>query len=623
MSRGYMGKILNVDLTTGRLEDEPLDDVQCRDFVGGYGLAARWLFDRMPAGVDPLGPENILGLMTGPLTGTPAITGNRWIAVCKSPLTNGWGDANAGGKFGPFLKMAGYDGLLFHGISERPVYLWIDEGKAELRDASHLWGLDTNETEDAIREELGDARNIQVVSIGQAGENLSLISCIINDYGRAAGRSGVGAVMGSKKLKAVAVRGKLRVPLDDEGRAKALRREYLNRKGDEELFDFFHDTGTVAAIAANIENGRCPIKNWGGVGLVDFEEGIEEYDEDRVMSFQTRRYACWNCSIGCGGTVEVTEPGPYQGVRGHKPEYETGGTFANMTLMADFPALIRINELCNRYGLDTISAGCVIAFAMECYENGLLTEKDTDGLAVRWGDDKAIIALLEKMALREGIGDVLADGVQRAAARIGGGAEEYAIHIGGQEPGMHDPRYLPGYITTYMLDATPGRHTQGGDTMPVQGLDVREHDERSTNPHDRADVQKLVADLAHVMNAAGVCLFGFLSYEWPWLPDFLEAVTGWEWPMETVRRTGDRIGTMRHLFNLREGINPLEYTIPGRVVGDPPQTTGPLEGRTVDYKTMVREYLEYIGWDPVTAVPRKEKLEELGLGDLVPMFHEA
>ena len=619
MNRGYAGKILNVNLTTGSLQDEELDDQQCRDFIGGYGLGARWLFDRMPGGVDPLGPQNILGLLTGPLTGTPCVTANRWVAVCKSPLTNGWGDANCGGDFGPFLKKAGYDGLLFYGSGDHPVYLWIDEGKAELRDASHLWGKDTNETEDIIKEEHGDKRHIKVASIGQAGENLSRFAAIINDYGRAAGRSGVGAVMGSKKLKAVAVRGNLPIRLSDEARANGLRKEYINRKGPD--YNFFHDTGTPAIIGPNIVNGRCPVKNWGGVGVMEFQKGISEYDEDRVMSFQNRPYACWKCTIACGGEFESDEPGPYKGIKSHQPEYESAGAFGNLTLTANFPAMIKLNDMSNRFGFDTISAAGTIAFAIECFENGILTEKDTEGVQLRWGNDQAIISMLEKIAFRQGLGDLLAEGTLRAAAQIGHGAEEYAMHIGGQELPMHDPKYLPGYITTYILDATPGRHTQGGDQSPPVKMPIRKHDNKSTDPHNRADLQKLSADLIHVTNASGICLFGYLSYEWSFIPDFLEAVTGWEWSLDTLRKTGERISTMRHLFNLREGINPLEHHISGRVVGDPPQAVGPLKGRTVDYKTQVHEYLEYLGWDPETTVPSKEKLIELGLDEVVPLFH--
>lgn len=619
MSRGYMGKILNVNLTTGSLDEDALDEKQCRDWIGGYGLGVRWLFDQIPAKIDPLGPQNVLGLLTGPLTGTPCITGNRWVAVCKSPLTNGWGDANCGGMFGPALKKAGYDGLLFYGSSDRPVYLWLDEGKAELRDASHLWGKDTNETEDTIKEEFGDKRNIQVASIGQAGENLSRFAAIINDYGRAAGRSGVGAVMGSKKLKAVAVRGNLPIHIYDEARAKALRKEYGKRKGDD--YDFFHDTGTPALIGSNIMNGRCPVKNWGGVGVVDFKQGITEYDEDRVMSFQSRPYGCSKCTIVCGGYFESNEPGLYEGIKSHQPEYESAGAFGNLTLTANFPAMIKMNDLSNRLGFDTISVAGTIAFAIECFENGLLTEKDTDGLQLRWGNDQAILSMLEKIAFRQGIGDLLAEGSRRAADQIGHGAEKYAIQIGGQELPMHDPKYLPGYITTYILDATPGRHTQGGDQSPPVNFPIRPHDNKDIDPHNRADLQKLSSDLIHVMNAAGICLFGYLSYEWSFIPDFLEAVTGWEWSLSTMQATGERIGTLRHLFNLREGINPLNHPISGRVVGDPPQMAGPLKGRTVDYKTMVREYLEYLGWDPETTVPCKEKLIELGLEEMLPLFH--
>jgi aldehyde:ferredoxin oxidoreductase len=620
MNRGYMNRILNVNLTTGSLQDETLDEKQCRDFIGGYGLGVRWLFERMPGKVDPLGPANILGLLTGPLTGTPCITGNRWVAVCKSPITNGWGDANCGGNFGPYLKWAGYDGLLFYGASDHPVYLWIDEGKAELRDASHLWGMDTNETEDALKAELGDKRKIQVASIGQAGENLCRMAAIINDYGRAAGRSGVGAVMGSKQLKAVAVRGNLPIPIYDQARTNKLRKEYIKRNQGG-AYDFFHDTGTPALIGPNIVSGRCPVKNWAGVGVVDFKEGITEYDVDRVMSHQTRPYGCWKCTIACGGHFESNEPGPYQGVKADQPEYESAGAFGNLTLTANFPAIIKLNDLSNRFGFDTISAAGTIAFAIECFENGLLTEKDTDGVQLRWGNAEAIIAMLEKMAYRQGIGDLLAEGSQRAAAQIGQGAEQYAVQIGGQELPMHDPKYLPGYITTYILDATPGRHTQGGDQSPPVNFPQREYDAMSTDPHNRADVHQLSADLVHVMNAAGICLFGYLSYEWSFIPDFLEAITGWEWSLETMRKTGERIGTMRHLFNLREGINPLQHRISGRIVGDPPQAAGPLKGRTVDYKTMTHEYLEHLGWDPETTVPGKEKLIELGLDEMLPLFH--
>jgi len=428
-------------------------------------------------------------------------------------------------------------------------------------------------------------------------------------------------VMGSKKLKAIAVRGDRPIPIYDEERVKAVRKEYLAKKSESD-WNFFHNTGTVAAIGGNVVNGRCPVKNWGGVGVVDFKAGIPEYEEGRVMSFQTKRYACLGCPIGCSGYVEVKDPGPYQGAKDHKPEYETGGSFGEMTLMANFPAMIKINDLCNRYGLDTISAGCTIAFAIECFGNGLLTTKDTDGLTLRWGDDRAIIGLLHKMALREGLGDLLAEGSMRAAAKIGRGAEQFAMHIGGQELPMHDPKYLPGYITTYILDATPGRHTQGGDHTRPGCMPWAAYDTRSPEPHNRAEFQKLGADLTHVMNTSGVCLFAYISYQWPWLPEFMQAVTGWDWPIETLRTTGERIGTLRHLFNLREGINPLQYAIPGRVVGNPPQKQGPLQGITIDYKTMVREYLEYVGWDTQTTVPSRATLEKVGLGDLALQFHQ-
>ncbi|MFQ6015134.1 MAG: aldehyde ferredoxin oxidoreductase family protein [Anaerolineae bacterium] len=614
MARGYMGKVLNVDLSSGKMEDEPLDDDLCHNFIGGYGLGARLLYDRIPVGADPLGPENIVGFLTGPLTGTPCIEGNRFVVVCKSPLTGTWGDANCGGNFGPYLKFAGYDGLLFSGIAERPVYLYVEDGKPELRDASHLWGKDTNETEDILKKELGDAKNLQVASIGQAGEKLALIACVINDKGRAAGRSGVGAAMGAKRLKAVVVKGSMSVPLADEEKAEELRRIYMEKHNG--IYDTFRTYGTIGITGESSWSGDSPIKNWGGVGIVDFPTGGSRFADDVVIAYETRKYGCWRCTIACGGHMEVKDPGPYQGASHHKVEYETAAAFGGMPLNDNFPSLIKINELCNRYGLDTISAGCTVSFAIECYENGLLAKADTGGLELTWGNDKAIVALVELMGKREGIGNLLADGAKRAAEQMGEEAMTYAIHIQGQEVPMHDPKFEPGLATTYQMDATPARHTQGGAYWFPPGY-RRPKGFNKYQYSGKGEVHKQMANLMHVVNAAGVCMFGYMSYDYNMVPDFLTAITGWDFSLDRCYLTGERIANMRHAFNLREGLNPLQYEVPRRTLGDPPQSVGNVHDVTVDLATQVREFCEAMDWDPVTTRPSKKKLKELGLEHLI------
>jgi aldehyde:ferredoxin oxidoreductase len=301
-------------------------------------------------------------------------------------------------------------------------------------------------------------------------------------------------------------------------------------------------------------------------------------------------------------------------VHHHKVEYETAAAWGTMTLTSEFPALVRINELCNRYGIDTIASGCTAAFAVECFERGLLTTADTGGLELRWGNHEALVALLETMARRQGIGAVLADGVQRAAERIGGGAEAFAVHVHGAEVPMHDPKFQPGLATTYKMDATPARHTQGHEDMPPVAADWPPHERYRWS--GKADLHKRCMELVHVVNAAGLCLFAYLSYDWQFVPDFLGAVTGWPIDTEECHRIGERIAHMRHAFNLREGLNPVRFEVPPRVLGVPPQAAGNVRGVTVDLDTQVREYCAAMAWDPETARPSRDRLASLGLEDL-------
>ena len=605
-----MGKLLFVDLTNGKLEEEALEEEFCQKYLGGYGFGAKILYDRMKPSVDPMGPENILGFLTGPLTGTPALIGSRYVVVCKSPLTHTWGDANSGGYFGPALKFAGYDGVFLSGISEKPVYLFINEGKAELRDASKLWGKDSNDTDDMLKAEHGS--DVRLVCIGPSGEKLSLISCVMNDKGRAAGRSGVGAVMGSKKLKAIVAKGKLKVPMADADKTNELRRKYIAEMAG--AGPDLRQYGTAGGTADCAMSGDSPVKNWAGAGTVDFPNA-KAISDDAVIALQERRFACWRCPIACGGHMKATT-GPFAVSEGtHKPEYETLCSFGTLCLNDNLESIIKANDICNRAGLDTISAGCVIAFAIECYENGILSKEDTDGIELTWGNAEAIIAMTEKVAKREGLGDILADGVKVASEKIGKGSEEYAIHVGGEELPMHDPKFTPGLAPTYQLDATPGRHTQGGELIaPPSGVELGEHE--LTVYTGRAEDQKKLVDLTHVVNAAGICLFGYLSFDANSIPEFLSSVIGWDVTMDDVMLLGERIGTIRHLFNLREGINPLERNVPGRMLGIPPLKDGNVKDITVDADTFIKEYLELIDWDAETARPSEERLKKLGLDDL-------
>ena len=607
MTCGCMGKMLFVDLTEGKIQEETTEKLY-QDFLGGYGVGARIIFSRQKARVDPLGADAMLGFVTGILTGTPALFASRYMVVGKSPLTGTWGDANCGGDFGPHLKFAGYDAVFFSGISAAPVYLLIDNGRAELREASQLWGKDTWETESLLQTELG--KEVHVACIGPAAEKMSLISCIISNRGRAAGRSGLGAVMGSKKLKAIAVRGTQKVPIAREAELKAARKKHLEQLGG--TVDVYRQFGTCGAMNQFVQIGDAPIKNWKG-SAVDFPNAIAISDQS-VINLQERKYGCWQCPVACGGHMKPGS-GQYKYPAGvHKPEYETLAAFGSMCLNDNLESIIKVNDICNRYGLDTISAGSTIAFAIECYENGIISNKDTDGIELRWGNHQAIVAMTEKLAKREGLGQVLADGVKRAAQQLGKAAEEFAIHIHGQEVPMHDPKRFMNYAISY-LNTTPARHTQGNyGSKPASGLEFPTFDRSSTA--GRGQANKMGSDLMHVVSCSGLCMFGLGFMDASALTDFINLTTGWECRLNDLLHTGERIANMRQAFNAREGISISEFNVPGRVAGNPPLQAGPTAGKTVDFDTLRRDYLIARGWDPHSGKPSREKLLQLGLEDV-------
>ncbi len=611
MDGGYMGKMLFVDLTDGKIWDEPLDDDICKEFIGGYGLGARILFKNQPAKVDPLGPDAMLGFVTGPLTGTPAIIGSRYCVVGKSPLTGGWGDANSGGDFGPYLKFAGYDAVFFKGQSKDPVYLSINDGKVELRKADKLWGKDSHDTEDMIQAELG--KDTRVACIGPSGEQLSLLSCIINNKGRAAGRSGLGAVMGSKKLKAIAVNGKQAVPIADKDGLKAARKKYIEQMKEAMVYGMMTNGGTAGLMEFLHLIGEAPAKNWGGAALVDFVDATP-LQGPAVDALSEEGYGCWHCPISCGGLMKAGT-GKHKYPAGvHRPEYETLAGFGNMCLNDNLESIIAAADLCNRYGVDTISVGTAVAFAIECYENGILTDDDTDGIKLNWGNDEAIVALTKKIVKREGLGALLADGVKVASEKIGKGSDEFAIHVGGQEPGLHDPRANMVFGVSF-LDATPGRHTQGNEGMiPETGLPLPVFDNDAAE--GRGEVHKIASNHYHVMNSAGLCFFMYLCMNADHVHDFLNLVTGTNLDMEAALKVGERINNLRQAFNIREGLTVKDFKIPGRILGNPPLPDGPTAGKQVDSKTMKKEYFQTLDWDVETGKPSKAKLVEMGLEDV-------
>jgi len=607
-----MGKILWVDLAKKQIKEETLDEKMGRDFLGGYGLGARILFSRQKAGVDPLGPDAILGMVTGVLTGTDAMGGSRYVMVGKSPLTGGWGDANSGGSVGPMLKFAGYDAVFFIGQSDRPVYLLIDNGKAEIKDASRLWGKDTFETQDILRAAHGN--ELEAACIGPAGEKLALVAAIMNNKGRAAGRSGLAAVMGSKKLKAIAVKGDMKIPVADEAASREMRKRHV--KNMNPRAQFIGGFGTAALMDMSCQSDDAPCKNWAGVAVIDFPK-FKDITAEPVKQQQARKYGCWHCPVGCGGVMKPNEGEFAYDEHAHKPEYETLAMYGSNILNNNLISIIKANDVCNRYGMDTISAGACVAFAMECYEKGILTAKDI-GFDLKWGDAKGAVKLTEMIGKREGIGNVLADGVKVASEKIGKGSEKYAIHVGGEEYPAHDGRGGLNFGIGYGANPTPGRHTQGGEGPLPEGA-LPEYDRNAVK--GRGVPHKIGVAFTQVYNAAGICMI-VIGDAYVHINDLIEAfrvITGWDITKEELEKTGVRIETMKQAFNAREGIK-TPWKQHDRMLGRPPKTVGPRAGATLAPDEIHVEYYEAMGWDPKTGKPGKKALLDLGLDDVAKVL---
>ena len=611
---GYANCILRVNLSGGKIKKEPLDESLAKAFLGGRGVALKLFCDEVPPGIDPLGEQNKLVFMTGPLTGTAAPTAGRYDVVAKSPLTSLFGAASAGGHFGAELKFAGYDGVIIEGVAAKPTALVIRDGGVELRDASHLWGSSTTETEKILREELGD-RKVKVACIGPAGENLVRFAAIINDSTRAAGRCGLGAVMGAKRLKAIAVRGTKDVQVSDfDGLMKLLDR--LRELGRYETLAIGLSTYGTASIVSYVHAiGGFPTHNF--KLQFDYEE-IEPIDQESIReSLVLKKSACFGCPIGCGRLSRIPE-GKYADELGEGPEYEHINTLAGRCGCYDLNALMKAHNLCNELGMDGITAGGVIGFAMECYEAGVLDADRTGGLELRWGDADIVIELLERIARREGVGDLLAEGVKRAAERLGRGAEKYAMHVKGLEFPGYEPRAMKGAALSFATANRGADHLGAlmtlvdfGMATPLAIVTVDPLELSS----EKVRLVKELEDWMQVLDSAIICKFFGVLLRKEELASLISLVTGFDLSVKTLERIGERIWNLERLFNLREGLRGKEDDwLPDRFYEEP-LPKGAANGEVIpreEFERRLSEYYRLRGWDE-GGVPTAGKLRELGL----------
>ena len=609
---GYMGKILRVDLSNSKISEEPLKENDCKMFLGGSGLGTKYLFDEVPKGAEPLGPDNALIFMTGPLTGTESPSAGRYCVVTKSPLTGFWAEANSGGNWGVYLKSAGFDGVIFKGASPKPVYLVIDDGKAELRDAAELWGRNVSETTGLLQKKLGEDFN--VACIGIAGENLVRYASIINDFHRAAGRCGVGAVMGSKRLKAVAAGGNQEINVANKDVFSQISKTNYDLVNESMLKITLETYGTSMATDLINVRGGFPTRNWQTGVFPDIEKisGIT-----LAETLLTDRKHCFACPISCG-RVSVVKSGPYA-CKGEGPEYETIGAFGGMCAIESLEAITLAHNLCDDYGLDVVSAGSVIAFAIECYEKGILTKADTGGLELRFGDPDVVIQLIHKIARREGIGDLLAEGTKRMAEKLGKGSERFAMHVKGLELPAYDPRAAKICGLAFATANRGGDHitayVEGPSFIDIPFLIVEDskiEDPLVENPAE-AKIVKDLEDACTVFDAMGTCKFmGMALAAQDWV-DMIANCVGWKFDVSDFRKAGERSYNLARAFSVREGLTRADDTLPKRLLEEP-MPEGAAEGHRVEkLDEMLDAYYEFRGWDKKTGKPTPEKLKELGM----------
>jgi len=625
MAAGYTGKILRIHLDDLSYSVEEKGDYFYRTFMGGSAMASYFLLTEIEKGTDPLSPENALVLTTSILTGAPLPGANRFTIAAKSPLSEGFGEAEAGGFFSVELKKAGFDAVVIKGKAPHPVYLWISDGRLEFRDAAHLWGRDSGHAQNTIREELAD-KKIQTIAIGQGGENLVRYACVVQDLRHTAGRSGMGAVMGSKNIKAIAARGKLGLEVHDRDKMKELNSYFVKNRKDHPVCEILTHGGTLAWDMEDMDaDGVLPTYNFHGGSFDKVEDVTFEKLKDTVFSGQ---YTCYACPVRCkpiceGGKYDID---PAFG----GPQYETSGAFGPNMRIDDIEVIAKAHELCNKYTIDSIDTGMTISFAMECFEKGLITEEDTDGIDLQFGNGDAALKMIEKIALRDGFGDLLAEGSYRAAQEIGKDAIRYACVVKKQSFAMHEPRGKNNIGFAFALSPTGADHIEAAHDMPFQegkwavpdlypiGI-LKGVPARDLSPYK---VRWFVMNqhIYSVLNSLCLCFFTAgpaRLYRLNHMVDMVNAATGWETSLYELMMLGERTTTLARVFNAREGFDRKDDMLPDRLFE--PLETGPLTGVKLDKKEFSKAldfYYEMMGWDVKTGVPREAKLYHLNIADL-------
>jgi aldehyde:ferredoxin oxidoreductase len=610
--KGYGGTILTVDVGTGDHRREPMTEELARTWLGGAGLGAFLVFDRVPTGADPLGPENVVVFTPGLVNGAPFITPGKCTFTAKSPQTGTIGDATMGGRIGAATKHAGYDAIVIEGASEAPVAVVVSNDEVRLRPAEDLWRQDTRATSEALREELGQAFSVATIGIG--GENLVRYAVVDCDD-RQSGRSGIGAVLGSKRVKAIAVRGDRRIEVGDEGALKELLdkndaalRDYSSWDNDRK-----HGTGGFTKWV-NTERGTFPTRNWQHSVYEDRERIVPQH---WAPIYGVRSKACFGCMKPCGKLVKVEE-GPYEGTVVDGVEYETIYSLGGEITNPDPELLAHLNELCDVYGIDTISAGVVLGWAMEAAEGGILDEFDLGGLDVGFHNPACAVELLRRIAHREGIGDLLAEGVKRASDVVGQGSERFAIHVKGLEPPAYDVRGLKTMALGFAVSSRGADHLKSGAYLvDLLGKYWHFKDVDRFSPEGRGEMLMAMEDLFAAWDCIGICKFARRLYEPEEFTEPVRIMTGLELDLEEYLRIGERISNLRRLFNVREGFTREHDTLPWRVMHEPIKE-GPSEGHIVspeELQRMLDDYYDKRGWD-AEGRPSSEKLEELGIAQM-------
>ncbi len=633
MGYGSSGKLLRVDLTRGVTSVEYFDEAFYRVYPGGKALAAYLLLREIAPHVDPLGPENVLVLVNGLITGAPISTATRFTAAARSPLTGAYGESEAGGFWGPELKLAGWEGIILTGRAEHPVYLAIKNDRVEIRDARHLWGLEPEQAQTAMREEMDD-RLTRVLQIGIGGESKVRFAALINDLRHFNGRSGMGAVMGSKNLKGIAVRGTGKYSdyaHDPQAVAEIGRRIAKRVKEHPQSWDL-QEKGTPGLVSGLNAGGILPTRNF-RQGAFEGVDNIkwEVYEKELLSA----RRSCYACAIRCKREVKVNDRYQVSDAYGG-PEYETIGGFGPNCGIDDLQAIAKANELCGRYTLDSISTSAVVAFAMECFEHELIGPQDTDGLELRFGNAEAMVKLVEMIAHRRGIGNLLAEGVKRAAEVIGGDARYFAMHVKGQELPMHEPRGKVGVGLGYAVNeggadhlvayhdpmyANPNSITfkAAADLGITEPLPPRELSPRKAEAYARLE------NWSSFGKVIGFCYFGPAPRSLIQVDEVVEAVraaSGWDFDKEELLRIGERATNLARVFNVREGFSRRDDTLPDRLFQ--PLESGALAGTGMsrdEFEATLTALYRAKGWDPETARPTRERLEALDIGwaaDLMP-----